>query len=190
MNDDDSGTVFRDLIMLALLGFVTMVVLMLPHLYPPTEGEDVVKPAGTLIVEARWPDNLDVDVDLWVRSPGDRPVGFSRSHGEAFDLLRDDLGFERDQAGWNYEFAFCRGTPPGEYIVNVHLYSNRIAAPSVTVLVVVSLLAGSRPIEIARRDVVLLYAGQEITVVRFRLDGQAAVVPGSVHDLPMTLKGK
>lgn len=185
-----AATVFRDVVLGVLGAFVALVVIMVPWLNPPTDGEDVVKPAGTLIVEARWPDDLDVDVDLWIQSPGDRPVGFSRSHGAAFDLLRDDLGFERDQAGWNYEFAFCRGAPAGEYVVNVHLFSNKVSAPSVPVLVVVSLIAGSRPVEIARRDVALLYAGQEVTVARFRLDGQAAVVPGSVHDLPVSLKGK
>ncbi len=30
------GTVFRDVIMLALLGFVTIVILLLPHLNPPS----------------------------------------------------------------------------------------------------------------------------------------------------------
>ena len=32
--DDDSGTVFRDIIMLALLGFVTFVIMLLPQNRP------------------------------------------------------------------------------------------------------------------------------------------------------------
>ena len=43
-DDGDDGTVFRDVIMLALLGFVTIVVLLLPHLNPapdrPRAGVD------------------------------------------------------------------------------------------------------------------------------------------------------
>jgi hypothetical protein len=32
--EDEAGTVFRDVIMLALAGFVAMVILLLPHLNP------------------------------------------------------------------------------------------------------------------------------------------------------------
>lgn len=186
----DDDTVFRDLVMLTLLGFVTMVVLMLPHLAPPTTGQDDAKRPGNVVVEARWPDGLDVDVDLWVKAPGDQPVGFSRQNDRTFDLLRDDLGFGLDDTGLNYEFAFSRGAPAGEYIVNVHLYSNRVLAPEVPVRVVVSLAgaANQTPVHIHAGSRMLSHAGHEITVVRFTLDDQGAVVPGSVHDFPVTLR--
>src|SRR3546814_9658818 len=106
--DEDDGTVFRDLVMLTLLGFVTMVILMLPHLAPPTQGREAIAAPGNLIVEARWPPGVDVDVDLWVRAAGDDAVGYSRRNGRVFDLLRDDLGFHRDDTGLNYEFAISR----------------------------------------------------------------------------------
>ena len=35
LEPDDGDTVFRDVIMLALAGFVAMVILLLPHLNPP-----------------------------------------------------------------------------------------------------------------------------------------------------------
>lgn len=187
---EDDGTVFRDLVMLTLLGFVTMVVLMLPHLAPPTAGEDAIAAPGNLIVEARWPDDIDVDVDLWVRAPGDQAVGYSHSNGTVFDLLRDDLGFDRDDAGLNYEFAFSRGAPAGEYIVNIHLYSNRVLAESVPVIVRVSLapMPNTSPISIADRHLVLRHAGHEATVVRFTLDDGGRLVSGSVNDFPTSLK--
>lgn len=191
-NDDgeDDGTVFRDLVMLTLLGFVTMVVLMLPHLAPPTQGEETIEAPGNLIVEARWPDDVDVDVDLWVKAPNDRPVGYSHNNGLVFDLLRDDLGFERDGNGLNYEFAFSRGTPVGEYAVNIHFYSNRALAPSVPVNVRVLLSAGpdKTTVTIIDTRLILNHAGQEITVVRFALDEDGRLMLGSINDFPISLK--
>lgn len=187
---EDDGTVFRDLVMLTLLGFVTMVVLMLPHLAPPTQGEDSIVAPGNLIVEARWPDPVDVDVDLWVKAPGDRPVGFSRNSGLVFDLLRDDIGFERDGTGLNYEFAFSRGAPAGEYIVNIHLYSNRVLAPEVPVKVHVALSVGpdSKTLTVVDRTLTLRHTGHEVTVVRFTLDEDGRLVAGSVNDFPVSMK--
>jgi hypothetical protein len=96
-DEDEGGTVFRDVIMLALAGFVAMVILLLPHLNP--KGEDAqasTEPPGNVIVEVRWPDELDADVDLWVEAPGDVPVGYSNKGGAIFNLLRDDLGRKAD----------------------------------------------------------------------------------------------
>lgn len=187
---EDDGTVFRDLVMLTLLGFVTMVVLMLPHLAPPTQGEETIASPGNLIVEARWPDDVDVDVDLWVKAPNDRPVGFSNSSGVVFDLLRDDLGFERDDTGLNYEFAFSRGAPAGEYVVNIHLYSNRVLAATVPVDVRVRLSreADTKPRSVTSKRLILNHAGHEVTVVRFTLDESGRLVSGSVNDFPVSLK--
>lgn len=191
MSEDDDGTVFRDLISLALLGFVAIAVLMLPHLHPPTEGQSIAKPAGNMVVEARWPDGQDVDVDLWVLAPGDKPVGYTSKHGTVFDLLRDDLGTEADSTGLNYEFAFCRGLPDGEYVVNVHWYSDKHAAGAVVVVrVVVTItpaLQGRTPIQVTSKDITLRHVGEQITVVRFTLDG-GEIAPGSVHDLPKKLR--
>ena len=75
-DDDAAGTVFRDVVMLALVGFVAIV--LLPHLNPPgAKTADNMSPPGNVIVEIRWPDEIDADVDLWVQAPGDIPVGYS-----------------------------------------------------------------------------------------------------------------
>ena len=188
-DDGNDGTVFRDVIMLALLGFVTIVILLLPHLNPPVQASDA-PPPGNVIVEVRWPDNLNTDVDLWVQGPGDGPVGYSNKGGRTFDLLRDDLGHANDATGLNYEIAFSRGTPVGEYTVNLHLYrdvSGRLPIPAVVVVSV-------RPhrdvaaAAIATEQVTLDHVGQELTVVRFVLDEKGALVAGSVHQLPRVLR--
>jgi len=183
------ATVFRDVLMLTLLGFVTIVVLMLPHLNPPEARADA-KPAGNLVVEARWPDGSRSDVDLWVQGPGDRPVGYSRKNGNLFDLLRDDLGANRDLTDLNYEFAFTRGAPAGEYTVNLHLYGLRGEVPPVPVDVVISLRdpVSGKLSEIAARKVVLTREGEEVTVLRFRLDRHGALLAGSLNQLPKSLR--
>ena len=190
-DDDDSGTVFRDVITLALAGFVAMVILLLPHLNPRGENAQAsTEPPGNVIVEVRWPDELDSDVDLWVEAPGDIPVGYSNKGGAIFNLLRDDLGQRADATDLNYEVTYSRGIPPGEYTINVHLYRNAGAVLPIPVTVVTSVKKS--PTERARQllasKVELVREGQELTVYRFRLAEGGELVSGSVHALQRDLR--
>jgi len=190
-DEDDGGTVFRDVIMLALAGFVAMVILLLPHLNPPGEAaEQTTEPPGNVIVELRWPDELDSDVDLWVEAPGDTPVGYSNKGGAIFNLLRDDLGKRADATGLNYEVSYSRGIPAGEYTVNVHLYRNAANVFPIPVTVVTSVKTS--PKESARQllasKIELVREGEELTVYRFRLSEDGSLVAGSVHSLQRNLR--
>lgn len=186
---EDDGTVFRDVIMLALLGFVTIVVLLLPHLNPPTRPTDQQQP-GNVVVELHWPDDMNTDVDLWVQAPGDKPVGYSNRGGRVFNLLRDDLGQVNDSGTLNYEIAFSRGAPAGEYTVNLHLYRNADYRQTVPAEVVVGIKKReSDPMTVIHRaNVELQHTGQEITIARFSLDKDSNLVPNSLHDLPKKLR--
>jgi hypothetical protein len=189
--DDHEQTAFRDVLMLALAGFVAIVILLLPHLNP-TGAEEVAaeEPPGNVVVEARWPDGLATDVDLWVQAPGDVPVGYSNKGGAVFNLLRDDLGTRADSTPLNYEVSYARGVVAGEYTVNLHLYRNQADVRPVTATVVVSVKpAPDRSAEqILLSEVDLVREGQEITVFRFRLDDAGELVPNSVHGLPKPLR--
>ncbi len=188
---DTDGTVFRDVIMLALLGFAAIVMLLLPHLNPPVEATAAAAPPGNVVVEVRWPDDLDTDVDLWVEAPGDVPVGYSNKGGQIFNLLRDDLGHGQDATHWNYEVAYSRGTPAGEYTVNLHLYRNNAGRLPIPVVVAVSVKhdpnTSMQPI--ATEEVELARVGQELTVIRFALDSMGKLIPGSIHHLQRGLRG-
>ena len=191
LDEDESGTVFRDVIMLALAGFVAMVLLLLPHLNPPGEAaKENTQPPGNVIVEVRWPDELDSDVDLWVEAPGDIPVGYSNKGGVVFNLLRDDLGKRADATGMNYEVSYSRGIPAGEYTVNVHLYRNTAGIFPIPVTVVTSVKKSSK--ESARQllasNIELTREGEELTVYRFKLSEDGDLVPGSVHSLQRKLR--
>jgi hypothetical protein len=188
---DDAGTVFRDVITLALAGFVAIVILLLPHINPPgSKTADGMDPPGNVIVEISWPDELDTDVDLWVEGPGDVPVGYSNKGGKLFNLLRDDLGHSHDASGINYEVSYSRGVVAGEYVVNVHLYRNAARVLPVPVRVVVSVKRwrdqGARQVLVA--DVELKREGQELTVFRFRMDKHGDLVPDSVGNLHKPLR--
>ncbi|MEK9672947.1 MAG: hypothetical protein VW268_10665 [Rhodospirillaceae bacterium] len=182
--EDSSGTIFRDVIMLALIGFVAMVVMLLPHLQPPQEERDDAKAPGNVIIEMHWPTDMTYDVDLWVKAPNEVPVGFWNQNGPTFNLLRDDLGIEGDATNENYEMSYSRGIPQGEYIVNVHMYGLLPTGKTVPVKVVASV---KRPLEdaqqIAATTVLLTRRNQEETAFRFRLDREGHLVKDSVSSL-------
>lgn len=189
---DDAGVVFRDLITLALCGFIACVVLMLPHINAARAARtaDGGKTPGNVVIEASWPPELDTDIDLWVQGPGDVPVGYSNKSGGLFNLLRDDLGHVMDVSGLNYKSSYARGVLPGEYVVNLHLYRNVSGRLPVPVKVVVS----SKPDadgpmkQILFSDALLGREGEELTVFRFRLDDKGRLVAGSVGNLQKPLR--
>jgi len=133
---------------------------------------------GTLQVFMQWPDTATSDVDLWVQAPGDRPVGYNGKAGMIFDLLRDDLGYQGDRTGMNFENAFTRGLPAGEYVVNVHLYRSIVADMPIRVKVICQLRKDpeSPLVDVFVEEVTLTKAYQEITVMRFTLDSDGSVV--------------
>jgi len=191
-DEDVNGTVFRDVITLALCGFVAVVILMLPHLNPKQQEAQAATSSvpGNVMVEARWADELDTDVDLWVQAPGDVPVGYSNKGGAIFNLLRDDLGRNADPTQLNYEVSYSRGIPPGEYTVNLHMYRNKAHVSPIKVTVVTSV---KKPNSESAKQVLsstidLLAENQETTVYRFKLTEAGELIPESVNSLPKSLR--
>jgi hypothetical protein len=183
MTERPQAIVYRDFLFLTLLGFVAMVVWLLPFINPPAQSSDAVPP-GNVVVAITWPEG-DTDVDLWITGPGEiTPVGYSNKGGVLFNLLRDDLGHMPDATPLNYENAYSRGVVAGEYIVNVHCY--RCAVLPQRVAVEVSVNAGDRGKgvkPIATTALELRANGEEKTALRFRLDEQGNVEPGSMNNV-------
>ncbi|MDO8521000.1 MAG: hypothetical protein Q7S52_02705 [bacterium] len=172
-NDDIdlSATPAQDIGFNALLAFIVLFVIVLAFINPVAKNTDAeVKMPGNIMVAIRWPDNVDVDVDLWVKAPGDSAIGYSNRAGNVFNLLRDDLGTPRDSTPYNYELAFGRGMPDGDYTVNVHLFRNGSQLTEIPVDALVYISQGSvPPIRIAQKKVVLKSYGEEITIVNFEI---------------------
>lgn len=183
-DDEGTDTVFKDVILLTLVGFVFMVLMLLPHLHKKEEERQDHKPPGNVIVELHWPNDMNVDVDLWVQGPNSTPVGFWNQGNELFNLLRDDLGIEGDATKQNYEVSYSRGIKPGEYIVNTHMYGNLPAGMTVPANVVISVRAKyDSARQILATTVELTHRNQEETAFRFRLDADGKLDQDSVSTL-------
>ncbi len=192
LKDNEVGTtsvVFRDVLFLTLACFLIIIVLLLPHIAVDEEQKKQEDPPGTVIVEISWKPGTHTDVDLWVKSPNDvRPIGYSNQNGRGFNLLRDDLGSANDPLPENYENAYARGLADGEYIVNVHAYSDRGKALPLRVHCAVRLKGQYASTNIAKKVVTLSRLYQEITVFRFILkDGK---LHGLVYDVPIKLRSQ
>lgn len=182
--EGNTDTVFRDVILLTLVGFVAMVIMLLPHIQKKKEATDEHRPPGNVIVEMHWPNEMRVDVDLWVQGPRSTPVGFWNQGNDVFNLLRDDLGIEGDATNENYEVSYSRGIIPGEYIVNVHMYGVLPTGLVVPVSVVVSVRTKYESTrQILATTVKLRRRNQEETAFKFRLDDEGSLVSGSVSTL-------
>lgn len=190
--DDDSGTVFRDVTLVALSGFMAIVLVLLPFVNLRTDPDQETKAAdpGNVVIEMIWPADMDADVDLWVRAPGDLPVGYSNKGTTILNLLRDDLGHFNDLTDINYEVTYSRGIVAGEWIVNVHAFrTDADKPPPIPVSVVISIKkpADDRPNQVYEKEVVLHRLGQELTAVRFALTREGELVRGSINDVQHSL---
>ncbi len=184
LDDQTTGTVFRDVILLTLIGFVMMVIMLLPHVRKAKTEADNHKAPGNVIVEAHWPAAMPYDVDLWVKAPDSPPVGFWNQGNLDFNLLRDDLGGEGDATKHNYEMSYSRGIPAGEYTVNVHMYGPLPAGTVIPVKVVVAVRTKyTTAHQILQTVVKLRYRNQEETAFRFRLTSEGDLIQGSVSTL-------
>lgn len=209
-DDDATSTVFRDIIFLALFGFMAIVLLIISHINPPTkESNKDVPPPGNMVVEMFWDDALDLDIDLWVQAPEDKIVGYSSKSGKLFNLLRDDLGFYVDQSDRNYEIALTRGLRAGEYTINVMYYANKHsrhtpANPSgepkklkklnrpfkplvmpVEVKIIVSIKKNDNAdlVRIIETTVELWKVKEEITATNFKLNSTFDLIRSSVNNI-------
>jgi hypothetical protein len=193
MDDHDTAadTVFRDITMLLAAGFLAVVLLLLPFINPPVVSTETSVPPGNVIVTADWPDGWSTDVDLWVRAPGEIPVGYSNKDGPTFNLLRDDLGSSNDTTESNREQAVGRGVPAGTYVVNLHLYGNTQRTLPVPVHIEIAVVKpDGNVVTIFSQGTDLTSRGQELTVARFRLTAQGDLVPGSMNTLDTPLRKK
>lgn len=189
-NEGDAGITFRDMTTLMLLSIILLFIIILPHINPPAkEDSEEIKAPGNMVVELYWSDDIDVDLDLWVRAPGDIPVGYSNKGGTYFNLVRDDLGFRADNSGKNYEIAFSRGLPQGEYIINVHAYRAANHYLPVWYKIVVKIYDENRrrTAEIVREGE-FGRQGEEHTVMRFKIDLDGNIVSGSMNDIFIGLR--
>lgn len=176
---------YRDLLTALLVVFIAMAALALVAVIQRPNPHVAIQ--GNLIVSMHWDRASDSDIDLWVRSPSDQPVGFDRRSGLNCNLLRDDLGRRHDPNSENEEMTVCRNAPGGAYTVNVMAYNVYDGRFPVQVSVESFFSSANGSNRIFQRDVKLTYPGQELTVARFQLTKDGTLIPGSLNDIPVGL---
>lgn len=152
-----TATVLSDLLFLMVL-----ILILLPH---GAEGDDPPL-LGDVVIEAVWPE--DVDVDLWARGPGGQPVGFSARQSMVASLLLDDLGqIPRDP---HRELIVIHNARDGDYVANVHLYRGNGA----TVQVTLWRRSGGHLVEFWSGPLVIGHR-EEATAIRWSMRGREIV---------------
>lgn len=161
-----------------LLVIITILLIFQNPPVPPTEAASTEAP-GQMTVTAAWAEGA-ADIDIWMLAPGEsRAIGYSNRAGKISNLLRDDLGTSNDSLPLNFENIYTRGLPAGQYTINLHCYSCRRGTEAVKVEIRFGPV-GETP-KLFVDESLDLVAGQERTVVSFKLDASGAVVPGSVN---------
>ena len=192
LDSSQSDTIYRDVTLLALSGFIAIVILFLPWLNLKNKDLVIKEPVGSIIFELFWSDKIDADLDLWVKGPNDSAVGYANPSSQVFNLLRDDRGLTADHTPLNYEISFTRGIVAGEYQANVHLFRHNKSKSKIQAMISASLVTPDRNYrkQILQKTVALNKEGNEKTVLRFNLDNNFKLVPGSFNSLRRSLIGR
>ena len=178
---DPAGIAFRDVLFLMVFSLV-VVIFLLTFLINPINNPEEVPLRTEILIEATWPSGTAYDVDLWGMGPDGQPVGWGIfAAGPSLNLERDDRGIINDSSQLNYEWMSIRQLDPGEYVINLHLYSEYKEPLPVPVLVRVT---GKGDIgEIYSGEILMKRRKDEITIVRFSLDRDGKLISDSIHNL-------
>ena len=161
------------------------------HTRPLSKKNKNVEAKADFIITVVWPADMDDDVDTYVEDPAGNLVAFMRREEGLMHLDRDDVGFQSDRIETisgvvefkeNREIVTLRGTLPGEYVVNVHMYTKRSGDSPTPVSIRLEKLT---PFKIAAVREVTLTAiaiendkkvGEEKTAFRFTLNNKGEVI--------------
>lgn len=194
-SDSGINRVFTDVVLAALMtvAAVTMLLFLLPKMPSEADAENQ-RARGNIRVEVFWPNEMDVDIDLWSKAPGLAPVGYSNMNGVVMNLVRDDLGKYADISQVNYEVAFSRGLPQGEWQFNLHWFSNSQGVSEVPVRVIITHRrddgdgSKEKPTKVVATTVTLTQVKQELTIIRFELDKDGNLMPETYNSVPRAIR--
>ena len=186
---------FLDLLFNTLLCFAALFSLAFVMINPSKKNKTVDAKAEFLIT-VTWPSDIDDDVDTYVEDPNGNLVAFNRREQGLMHLDRDDVGFSSDRLQTpfgiveykqNREMVSLRGIVPGEYVVNVHMYTKRSEEEKETPVTI--LLEKINPYRVVTgSNVILKQKGDEKTAFRFVLNDAGEVT--NINQLQKSLTSK
>lgn len=154
------------------------------------EKNNKVESKAEFMITVTWDKNSSNDVDTYIEDPLGNLVFYRAKEKGLMHLDRDDYGITNDTIMMgdgktvtvheNREIVSLRGIIPGEYIVNVHMYSERDKAEKTQVTVKLEKINPAFK-TIAMKEVELRTTGDEKTAFRFTLDNVGDVT--NINDL-------
>ena len=191
-----STLAFTDLLFNVLIGFAFLFIIAF-ILINPIKEEAQIKAKAEFMVIMEWDPKSNYDIDLWMQDPLDTIVGFPNKESGWLHLDKDDLGASNDTVTMrdgtiktiylNREIMTVRGIAPGEYIVNIHLYSTK-GRNTGPMPVHVEILKINPYGEVYNGMTTLNINGQEETVLRFTVNQAGDVI--SQNKLQKRFAGK
>jgi hypothetical protein len=191
----DFRTAYIDLLINLLTGTVVLFILTTLLIAPITKNSEGIKKNADYVITLEWPNEVDCDVDLWIRDPLSNIVSYKYPEAGLMYFERDDMGkrrsiFELDGKEItidpdNKEFVTLRGTFSGEYVVNLHLYScintaTQLAMTSgqlMNVPVIVEIIKINPSYVVVKHiEMVIESIWQEKTVTRFTMDDKKNII--------------
>ena len=182
---------FIDILFNILVGFAFLFIVAFLLIKPEAKREDFDRKAEFIIV-MEWDYERQDDIDLYVQDPSKTIVHFRNARANFMHLDKDDLGKRNDTimvngvekiVKINREVVTIRGIVPGEYIVNVHYYSdysehaNVTRGPMSPLEVKVTVYKVNPYSEVWQGTKTFTRKGQEETFVRFTMDKNGGVKP-------------
>ena len=172
---------FLDLLFNTLLCFVALFSLAFV-LINPSKKNKTVDAKAEFIITVIWPSGMDDDVDTYVEDPEGNLIAFNRREQGLMHLDRDDTGVAFDTISTSFgiveykenrEMVSIRGYVPGEYVVNVHMFTKREDAETPVTII----LEKINPYRVVTgRNVVLVKVGEEKTAFRFTVNDEGKVI--------------
>lgn len=190
----DFRTAFIDLLINVLTGMVFLFMITTLLITTKVKDEDAgIKKDAQYIISMSWPNNINCDVDIWVRDPEKRVVSYQVKDVGVMHIERDDQGWVNDLMTYlklepsqqlnNSETWVLRGKMAGKFTVNIHLYScavNDKAVPMgqpMEVPVTLELTKLNPNIKkVLSRTITLKKVWEEVTAFNFVLDGKNDII--------------
>ncbi|QMP83848.1 MAG: hypothetical protein [Caudoviricetes sp.] len=191
----DFRTAYIDLLINLLTGIVVLFILTTLLIAPITKNTEGIKKNADYVLTLEWPNDIDCDIDFWIRDPLNNVVSYRFLEAGLMYFERDDMGKRRSVYELdgkeividpdNKEFVTLRGTFPGEYVVNIHLYScintaTKLALPAdykVDVPVIIEIVRINPSfIVIKHIEMKMDTVWQEKTAIRFVMNDKKSII--------------
>jgi hypothetical protein len=148
------------------------------------KNDATIKAKAEFVISVFWPDELDDDIDTWLKDPQGRIVFYKNKEVGIMHIDRDDRGMLNDtvlangirvKVKTNQELTTIRGFIPGEWILNLHYYRRQEPVKPVPVTVTITKLNPKTEI-ILKKTITLDQYWQEETIARFEMSSNGEIL--------------